>query len=78
MGDTVLHAAAVKGQLSCLQALIESGIVDKVIHSRNNEGKTAYDMASTPEVEAYLQVTMRKVAEPAAIEEYISSDDDEN
>lgn len=76
MGDTVLHAAARKGQASCLQTLIESGTVDSVIHSRNNDGKNAYEVSSTPEVEALLQVTMRKVAEPAAIEEYISSDED--
>jgi ankyrin repeat protein len=76
MGDTVLHAAARKGQHLCLQALIESGSVDSIIHCRNNDGKTAYDVATTPEVEAYLQLTMRKVAAPAAIEEYISSDDD--
>uniref|UniRef100_A0A914YGC1 Osteoclast-stimulating factor 1 n=1 Tax=Panagrolaimus superbus TaxID=310955 RepID=A0A914YGC1_9BILA len=77
MGDTVLHAAARKGQLSCLQALIESGTVNSIIHSRNNDGKTAYAVSSTPEVEALLQVTMREVAEPAAIEEYISSDEED-
>lgn len=76
MGDTVLHVASRKGQLHCLQALINSGTVDSIVHTRNNDGKTAFEVASIPEVEAFLQITMRKVAEPATLDEYASSEEE--
>ncbi|KAE9548038.1 hypothetical protein FO519_008751 [Halicephalobus sp. NKZ332] len=78
LGDTAIHAAARKGHLECLQLLLESPKAESSVHTRNGDGKTAFDVASTPETEAFLQIAMREVAQPADMEEYESSDEGEN
>ncbi|KAH7697348.1 SH3 domain-containing protein [Aphelenchoides avenae] len=74
LGDTPLHAASWKGHLECVRLLVDH---DADVHVRNLEGKKPVDLAATPEIGAFLKVTMSKVAEPADLEDYGSSDDEE-
>uniref|UniRef100_A0AC34QKS9 Uncharacterized protein n=1 Tax=Panagrolaimus sp. JU765 TaxID=591449 RepID=A0AC34QKS9_9BILA len=77
LGDTALHASARKGHDNCLKILLESPLIGSCVHTRNSQGKTPLDVASTPEAEAVIQMAMRKVAEPKDMVEYQSSDEDE-
>lgn len=52
-GDTPLHAAVKKNKIEVVKRLVEHGLD---IHERNDQGKTAMDLAkSKPEIKQYLE-----------------------
>ncbi|KAI1718038.1 ankyrin repeats (many copies) domain-containing protein [Ditylenchus destructor] len=73
MGDTPLHAACYKGRLDCAAALVEAGAD---LYAKNKDLKKAVDLASTPEIAAFLRLAMSKVVEPTEDEEAYDDGDE--
>ncbi|XP_047139377.1 osteoclast-stimulating factor 1 [Hydra vulgaris] len=70
LGDTALHNASWKGHTDIVEALIERGANTSI---KNNEKKTAYDLARKPEVAKLL-----KSSSISNAEDYGADDDEDD
>ncbi|XP_065672988.1 osteoclast-stimulating factor 1-like [Hydra vulgaris] len=70
LGDTALHNASWKGHTDIVEALIERGANKSI---KNNEKKTAYDLARKPEVAKLL-----KSSSISNAEDYGADDDEDD